>query len=111
MILAFIVTVYDSVIFFLLSYFLLIRSFHQKVYVHVEEHVFLFHMHTSAEHLLGQGLGGNNKWDHEALSAISLTVSCNNLDLGWNTAADLQVHLLSNIDCLANRVYVWCIPF
>ena len=109
--LAFIVIVYDSVFFSLLSYFLLIGSFYQKVYVLVEEHIFLFHMHASTECLLGLVVEGNNQWDHEAVSAISFTVSRNSLDLGWNTAVGLQSFLQCNIDCLTNRVNVQCIPF
>ena len=59
-----------SFIAFWLSCFQLIESFHRKVYVHVEEHIFLFHMHASAEHLLGLGMEGNTHWGHEVESAI-----------------------------------------
>ena len=107
----FLFAAYRFVISFWLSCFLLIRSFHQKVYVCGEEHVFLFHMHASAECLLGLGVEDNNQWDCEVESAVSLTVSHDSLDLGWNTAADLWGFLQNNIDCLTNQVNVWCIPF
>ena len=68
-------------------------------------------MHASAKHLLGVGLEDNNQWGHEVESAISLMVSCNSLDLDWNTAANLWGFLWNNIDCLTNQVNVQCIPF
>ena len=42
---------------------------------------------------------------------ISFTMSHNNLDLDWNTAADLWDSLCNNIDCLISQVNVGCIPF
>ena len=95
---------------FRLSYFQLIQSFHQKVYAHVEEHVFLFHVCASAEHMLGLVVGGNTHWGHEVESVISLTVSCNRLYLDRNTAADLWGSLCNNIDYLINQADVGCIP-
>ena len=87
--LAFSLTAYSFVFSFWLSYFQLIESFLQKVYVHVEEHVFLFHICASAECLLGLVVVGIIHWGHEVESAISLMVSHNNLDLDRNTATDL----------------------
>ena len=68
-------------------------------------------MHASAECLLGLVVEGNTHWDREVLSVITLMVSLNNLDLGWNTAADLWDSLHNNIDCLISQASVGCIPF
>ena len=68
-------------------------------------------MHASAEHLLGLVVEGNSRWDHEVFSVTTSLVSHNNLDLGWNTAADLWDSLHNNIDCLINQANVQCIPF
>ena len=68
-------------------------------------------MHVSAEHLLGQVVEGNSHWDHEAFSVTALLASHNNLDLGWNTAADLWDPLHNNIDYLIDQANVGCIPF
>ena len=91
---------FSFVFSFWLSRFQLIESFHQKVYVCVEEHVFLFHVCASTDvhwvwwwRLISVGVE----------SAISLMVSGNSLDLGWNTAADLWDSLHNNIDCLINQ--------
>ena len=102
---------YSFVFSFWLSCFQLIKSFHQKVYVHVEECIFLFHVHASVERPLGLVVGCNIHWGHKVKSVVSLMVSRNSLDLGWNTAADLWGFLLNNIDCLINQVNVGCIPF
>ena len=95
---------YSFVFSFWLSCFHLIKSFHQNIYVCVEEHVFLFHMHASAECLLGLVVEGNIHWGHEVESVISLMVYHNNL--GWNTAADLWDFLHDNIDCLISQASV-----
>ena len=55
---------YSFVFSFWISFFQLIESFLQEVYVHVEEHVFLFHMHVSAEYPLGLVGVGNIHWGH-----------------------------------------------
>ena len=96
---------------FWLSYFQLTESSHQKVYAHVRKYAFLFHMHARVECLLGLVVEGNSCWDHKVFSVTASLVSCNNLDLGWNTAADLWDSLLNNIDCLINQTNVGCIPF
>ena len=101
--LTFLFVAYSFVFSFWLSCFQLIESFCQKVYVRVEGHIFLFHMHASAEDLLGLVVEGNTHWDCEALTVIALMVSCNNLDLGWNTAGDLWDSLHNNIDCLISQ--------
>ena len=61
--------------------------------------------------LLGQVVEGNKHWDSEVLSVTTLLVSCNNLDLGWNTAADMWDSLHHNIDCMIDQANVGCIPF
>ena len=99
---------YSFVFSFWLSCFQLMESFLWKVYACVEEHIFLFHMHARAEHLLGLVVGG---WGHEVESVISLMVSHNSLDLDRNTAADLWGSLHNNIDCLISQASVGCIPF
>ena len=68
-------------------------------------------MCASTECLLGLEVGNNNQWGCEVESTISLMVSPNSLDLGWNTAADLQGFFQNNIDCLISQVNVQCIPF
>ena len=68
-------------------------------------------MHARAEHLLGQVVEGNSHWDHKVFSVTTLLVSHNNLDLGWNTAADLWDSLCSNIDYLIDQANVGCISF
>ena len=68
-------------------------------------------MHASAECLLGQVMEGNSRWDQEVFSVTTLLVSHNNLDLGWNTAADLWDSLHNNIDVLIDQANVGCIPF
>ena len=86
-------------------------SSHQKVYAHVGECIFLFHVHASTEQLLGLVGEGNSHWGHEVFSVTSSLVSHNNLDLGWNTAADLWDSLCNSIDYLINQANVGCIPF
>ena len=96
---------------FWLFYFQLTESSHQKVYARVGELIFLCHMCASAVHLLGWAVEGNNHWDHGVLFVITLLVFHNNLDEGWNTAADLWDSLHPNIDCLIDQAIVGCSPF
>ena len=68
-------------------------------------------MPASTERLLGLVVEGNSHWDHEVFSVTALLVSCNSLDLDWNTAADLWDSLCNNIDYLISQANVGCILF
>ena len=102
---------YSFVFSFWLSCFQLIKSFLQKVYVCIEEYIFLFHVCVSTECLLGLVVVGDIHWGREVESAISLMVSHNSLGLDRNTAANLWDSLHNNIDCLISQASVGCIPF
>ena len=61
--------------------------------------------------LLGLVAEGSNHWDLKVYSMTASLVSDNNLDLGWNTEADLCNSVHNNIDYLINQANAGCIPF
>ena len=72
-------------------------------------HVFLFHVHATAEHLLGLGLVGSNLWGHMAVCGISSVVAHKIPGLGLDIAADSRGIPLSSTGCLSDPGNVQCI--
>ena len=84
----------------------LIKSFHRKVYVCVEEHIFLFHVHASTEHLLGLVVAGNIHWGCGVESAIYPEYSffrCSEQPMMTLVTMDFQEHMQPSSSFLLER--------
>ena len=74
-------------------------------------HVFLFHVHASAEHLLGLGVEGNILQDLMVVCVISSAWALTNLGPGQNIAAKQRNIPLNSTGYLSSPVIVQYIPF